>query len=633
VNLVSSSPLGVAPEKLQGSAHGISKAAAAVFTRTLPVAAARGAAPTPAAVDSQSSSQSNWKSNWQSMLAELSGTMNEELNGAVTENINGQSLDVEDQSHSMQDLSVTSSSESMPSATPSVPVHLAASMTPNLPNLILASNVRQRSFPEAIVTPAMTSFAPQPSRQMAGTQTGHRSLSSDGSSTPSRSPSTIKTALNQNASSINASSVVPSEVPRLPLALSDQPIQPSASVEMSSHPPSVPQESHSDHEPSSLNSVSSSVPGSVSDLVLDSASVSVPTAVAGPDSRSVSRSVLSSVSGTVAPDRTEHMVPAVAQHTNGSSDEPEPVDAAPSDLSVSNSISTQSSPHPEFRSVPDSFTMSKPTDESAPSLFARAAAMKSIPVQVPEAKATPEPSDSIQLAAHSAVPAAAHPEAAEPVPVRPSSRSLRGLLTDEPIARIAVPTALPANAMTTVPVHTGSAVVANAVDRSLPTAAGIVPTSRDTFAALDSDSTAPAATWIHAGARHAEAGYLDPSLGWVGVRADSTGATLHASIVPGTVEAAQTLGIHMGGLNEWLSEQHGQGAELTMAAPENGFAGSSGNSQGNTGDPSHHNTSSEPATNSDRADGSLAVASQDMSVGLYSSAPAIQTQGHISVIA
>jgi hypothetical protein len=43
----------------------------------------------------------------------------------------------------------------------------------------------------------------------------------------------------------------------------------------------------------------------------------------------------------------------------------------------------------------------------------------------------------------------------------------------------------------------------------------------DTFSALDIAGSMPASTWLHAGVRHAEAGYLDPSLGWVGVRAEA----------------------------------------------------------------------------------------------------------------
>ena len=99
-------------------------------------------------------------------------------------------------------------------------------------------------------------------------------------------------------------------------------------------------------------------------------------------------------------------------------------------------------------------------------------------------------------------------------------------------------------------------------------------TSRDSvdlFAALESDRVAPAPTWVYAGTHHAEAGYLDPALGWIGVRADASGKGLHASLVPPSAEAAQVLGSHLAGLNSYLSEH--QGGVVTMDAPQDGQVG------------------------------------------------------------
>ena len=75
-----------------------------------------------------------------------------------------------------------------------------------------------------------------------------------------------------------------------------------------------------------------------------------------------------------------------------------------------------------------------------------------------------------------------------------------------------------------------------------------------------------AATWTHASARQAEAGFHDASLGWVGVRADLNGGGVHASLVPSSVEAAAELGKHMDGLNSYLVEQHTPVDSLVMAA-------------------------------------------------------------------
>jgi len=78
---------------------------------------------------------------------------------------------------------------------------------------------------------------------------------------------------------------------------------------------------------------------------------------------------------------------------------------------------------------------------------------------------------------------------------------------------------------------------------------------REPWVAADAGMEWKAPNWVRAGPRHAEAGFEDPVLGWVGVRADWSGSGIHASIVPATTEAAQVLGDHMRGLNDYLTEQ------------------------------------------------------------------------------
>ncbi|MGA2752232.1 MAG: hypothetical protein ABSE53_00585 [Terracidiphilus sp.] len=90
---------------------------------------------------------------------------------------------------------------------------------------------------------------------------------------------------------------------------------------------------------------------------------------------------------------------------------------------------------------------------------------------------------------------------------------------------------------------------------------------QETFAALDSGTAVGTPNWIHTGGRQAEAGFEDPALGWVGVRADLSGGSLHAALVPGSTEAAQALSGHLAGLNAYLQEQQTPVATLTMAAP------------------------------------------------------------------
>jgi hypothetical protein len=86
----------------------------------------------------------------------------------------------------------------------------------------------------------------------------------------------------------------------------------------------------------------------------------------------------------------------------------------------------------------------------------------------------------------------------------------------------------------------------------------------DPFAALDSASSVGAPSWVRASSQHAEAGFQDPTLGWVAVRADLSGGNVHASLVAGSADAAQTLNTHMAGLNSYLNEQQTHIATLTV---------------------------------------------------------------------
>jgi hypothetical protein len=95
----------------------------------------------------------------------------------------------------------------------------------------------------------------------------------------------------------------------------------------------------------------------------------------------------------------------------------------------------------------------------------------------------------------------------------------------------------------------------------------------DPFAAIDADRSSGTTTWMHAGIRHAEAGYLDPSFGWVGVRADVSGSGIHATVVPGSAEAAQALSGHISGLGAYMTEHHGQTTTVTLASRQSSSDG------------------------------------------------------------
>jgi len=89
--------------------------------------------------------------------------------------------------------------------------------------------------------------------------------------------------------------------------------------------------------------------------------------------------------------------------------------------------------------------------------------------------------------------------------------------------------------------------------------------ARETFAALDSGTIVGTPSWVHGGRQQAEAGFQDPTLGWVGVRADLSHDGVHAALVPGSAEAAQVLSGHLGGLSNYLAEQHAPVATLGLA--------------------------------------------------------------------
>jgi hypothetical protein len=115
-------------------------------------------------------------------------------------------------------------------------------------------------------------------------------------------------------------------------------------------------------------------------------------------------------------------------------------------------------------------------------------------------------------------------------------------------------------------------------DRRESVQAGISESSRanasihEAFAALDGGAAA-APAWTHAGPHTAEAGFRDPALGWVGVRARADAAGVHAVLVPNSQDAAQPLGSHISALSAYLAEHHTQVASLSIAAPESHWVG------------------------------------------------------------
>jgi hypothetical protein len=109
------------------------------------------------------------------------------------------------------------------------------------------------------------------------------------------------------------------------------------------------------------------------------------------------------------------------------------------------------------------------------------------------------------------------------------------------------------------------------------TATATESSSSQTFAALDANASTGAPAWIHAGAHHAEAGYQDPDLGWVGIRANLSGGGVHAQLTASSADAAQSLGSQLSGLNDYLAEHRTPVETLTLTASDGGSAGWTGN--------------------------------------------------------
>jgi hypothetical protein len=100
-----------------------------------------------------------------------------------------------------------------------------------------------------------------------------------------------------------------------------------------------------------------------------------------------------------------------------------------------------------------------------------------------------------------------------------------------------------------------------------PPSGGTLQTPLEPFAALDRESAA-APAWVHAGTQRAEAGFHDPVLGWIGVRADNAGGAVHATLLPVSSDASTALGSHLPGLNAYLAEHHAHVESITLAPPE-----------------------------------------------------------------
>ena len=193
-------------------------------------------------------------------------------------------------------------------------------------------------------------------------------------------------------------------------------------------------------------------------------------------------------------------------------------------------------------------------------------------------------------------------EASQPTLERTASRSSAHSAAQE-TGSIATPVATPQSASVdaaAAALRSSAAAPVSAAPASghaqVLAAASSATSAQDTFSALDRGSSLGTPAWTHAGGQHAEAGFRDPDLGWVGVRADLDTSGIHATLVPSSADAAQTLSGHLAGLSSHLVAQQASVASLSMASPgesgsENAMGqrmqqGAEGNAQGGTSEES-----------------------------------------------
>jgi hypothetical protein len=110
------------------------------------------------------------------------------------------------------------------------------------------------------------------------------------------------------------------------------------------------------------------------------------------------------------------------------------------------------------------------------------------------------------------------------------------------------------------------------------------------FAAMDAGRNDGAVRWILADSHRAEAGFQDPSLGWVSVRAQAGAAGIRAEVMPGSEAAAEVLSGHLAGLNAHMASHYEHRNAVTLSAPGTGWnSHDTGRdpTQGNGRGPSH----------------------------------------------
>jgi hypothetical protein len=161
--------------------------------------------------------------------------------------------------------------------------------------------------------------------------------------------------------------------------------------------------------------------------------------------------------------------------------------------------------------------------------------------------------------------------------------------------------------------------------------------AQSTFSALEANSNSGQPVWTHTSARHAEAGYLDPDLGWVSVRADLQGHAVHATVVTSSTDAAQTLSQHMGSLGTYLQEQNSAVRSIGLASStgqdlQNGMQSGTGQDSSYSGNSSGSREDRNPQS-STAAEFDMRAISTPSVAGTSDSAPRLREGSRISLVA
>lgn len=120
----------------------------------------------------------------------------------------------------------------------------------------------------------------------------------------------------------------------------------------------------------------------------------------------------------------------------------------------------------------------------------------------------------------------------------------------------------------------------NIATPSMPLATGhreVTTTTAGTpFDGIDNATSMQDSGWLRSSAHQVEAGYHDPTLGWVEVRANEGAGGVHATLTPASESAANSLGEHLAGIANYLSQRETPVAALSVtgASVQNGMTNS-----------------------------------------------------------